>query len=65
MPTEVPPVEDVYQSIVPKLVVAERVILPGPQMVLGVTEVKLGMVLMVATTGVRDVEVQPLKIAVT
>ena len=60
VPTEVPPVEVVYQSIVPKPVVAESVMLPGPQRVLGVTEVKLGIDFIVATTGVRDVEAQPL-----
>lgn len=60
MANEAPPVLAAYQSIVPALVVAESITGPGPQRLLELAAVIVGMVLMVATTAVLELEAQPL-----
>ena len=65
VPSDVPPLEDAYQFIVPALAVAPSVIVPGPHLEPGVVPVIVGMVLMVAVTAVRVAVVQPLLVAST
>jgi len=61
VPTNVPPVDAVYQSIVvPARLVAEIVTEPGPHLELLTGEVAAaGTALIDAVTGVRVVEIQP------
>jgi hypothetical protein len=64
VPREVPPVEVVYQFIIPALVVAPRTIVPVPQREAGVVEFMPGVVFTVAITVVLE-EVQPELVALT
>lgn len=57
---ELPPVAEVYQSMVPAPVLADKTILPGPHRLLDITPVMVGMVFTVAVTGVLVPDAQPL-----
>jgi hypothetical protein len=59
--TSVPPVDAVYQWIVPALAVAENTTCPDPQTEDGVTDadVTVGTTFTVAVTAVREAEIHP------
>ena len=58
VPIEVPPVIAVYQFITPAEAVAPKVNVPDAQIDAGVEFVMVGIVLIVATTGIRVPMVQ-------
>ena len=60
-----PPVELLYQLIVPLLAVAPKATVPASHLDNGVVPVIVGMVFTVATIAVLDDEVQPLLAAST
>ena len=60
-----PPVELLYQLIVPPLALAPKVIVPASHLDNGVVPVIVGVVFTVATTAFLDDEVQPLFVAST
>jgi hypothetical protein len=59
--TSVPPVDAVYQWIVPELTVAENTTWPEPQTEDGVTDadITVGIILTVAVTAVREADRHP------
>ena len=61
----VPPVDAVYQLMLPALAVAPSVTVPEPQFEFGVTAVIVGIAFIVAATKVLDKVVQPTAIAST
>lgn len=60
-----PPVEAVYQLIVPAEAVAPNTTVPVPHRLLGVVPVIVGTVFIVAKTDVLDPVVQPFAVAST
>jgi len=64
VPSEVPPVDAAYQSIVPVLV-APRVTVPASHLEPGVVPVMAGAVFTVATTAVLEAVVHPPEVAST
>ena len=62
---EDPPVELLYQFIVPLLALAPKATVPASHLDNGVVPVIVGVVFTVATTAVRDDEVHPLLVAST
>ncbi len=62
---DVPPVNAVYQLIVPALAVAPNTAVPVPQRLAGVLAVMVGIVFTVAATDVLVAVVQPLAVAST
>ena len=65
VPNIVPPVDTLYQLIVPALAVAPSVTVPVPHRDAGDAPVIAGIALIVATTAVLGVDVQPLSVAST
>ena len=65
VPNEEPPVDAVYQFIVPALAVAPNVTVPVPHLELSVTPVMVGIGLIVAVTAVLVPVVHPLMLAST
>ena len=65
VPKLTPPVVAEYQFIVPALAVAPSVTVPEPHIEAGVIPVIVGIVLIVATTAVLGVLVQPLFVTST
>ena len=63
-PNKEPPLEAVYQFIVPALALAPKVTEPASQRDAGVVLTTVGVVFIVAVTGVRE-EVQPEPLAST
>ena len=62
---DVPPVELLYQLIVPLLTLAPNTTVPASHLDNGVVPVIVGVVFTVATIAVLDDEVQPLLVAST
>ena len=60
-----PPVELLYQLIVPLLALAPKATVPASHLDNGVVPVTVGVVFTVAATAVLDDEVQPLLVAST
>jgi hypothetical protein len=60
-----PPVELLYQLIVPLLALAPNATVPASHLDNGVVPLMVGMVFTVATTAVLDDEVHPLEVAST
>ena len=58
-----PPVELLYQLIVPLLALAPKATVPASHLDNGVVLITVGVLLTVATTAVLDDEVQPLFVA--
>ena len=65
VPSEVPPVEALYQLMVPALAVAPKVTVPVPHLEDGVVPEMVGIALIVATMAERVPVVQPLAVAST
>ena len=62
---DVPPVNALYQLIVPALAVAPNTAVPVPHIAAGVLAVMVGIVLTVAATDVLAAVVQPFAVAST
>ena len=60
-----PPVELLYQLIVPLLALAPKATVPASHLDNGVAPIMVGVVFIVAITAVLDDEVQPLLVAST
>jgi hypothetical protein len=65
VPSDAPPVEAAYQSIVPAEAAAPNTTVPIPHREPGVVPVIVGMAFMVATTAVLLAVVQPPEVAST